>query len=274
MNIQTTKKLNNGVEMPVFGLGVYKSGENTYDAVRWALEAGYRHIDTAAFYGNEREVGQAIRDSGIPREEIFVTTKLWNEDMINGTQREAFERSLENLGMDYVDLYLIHWPIDKALEESWLILEEIYRAGKARAIGVSNFHMQHLMRVMAAGTIVPAVNQIECHPYMNQKSLRTFCNNLSIEVTAWSPLGRGRVFEDEVINELATKYKKTVAQIILRWELQENIIVIPKSSNKDRITENADVFDFELSAEDINRMNAINKDLRYGMNPDDFDQKK
>lgn len=265
-----TKKLNNGVEMPVLGLGVYKSAEDTYDAVRCALEHGYRHIDTAAFYGNEAQVGRAIKDSGIPREEIFVTTKLWNDDMINGTQREAFEKSLAALDMDYVDLYLMHWPVTKALEESWLILEEIYKEGKARAIGVSNFQMIHLMRIMAAGHVVPVVNQIELHPYMNQKSLRIFCNNLGIEVTAWSPLGRARMFDDETIKSLADKYKKTVAQIILRWEVQEGIIVIPKSVHEERIVENSQIFDFELSAQDMALMNSLNKDLRYGPNPDDF----
>ena len=217
MNAKMTKKLNNGVEIPVLGLGVYKSGESTYDAIRWALDHGYRHIDTAAFYGNEADVGRAVKDSGIPRNEIFVTTKLWNDDMTNGNQREAFEKSLKNLDMDYVDLYLMHWPISEALEESWKILEEIYEAGKARAIGVSNFHVQHLMRIMASGHVTPAVNQIECHPYLNQKPLRTFCNNLGIEVTAWSPLGRGRELDDAVIEALADEHGKTPAQIILRW---------------------------------------------------------
>lgn len=274
MNLTTAKKLNNGVMMPIFGLGVYKSGDETYDAVRAALDAGYRHIDTAALYKNEDAVGAAIKDSKIQREEIFVTTKLWNDDMAAGTQHEAFERSLKLLDMDYVDLYLIHWPVSSALESSWRVLEEIYRAGGARAIGVSNCHMQHLMRVMAAAEIVPAVNQIECHPYLNQKALRTFCNNLSIEVTAWSPLGRGRVLEDAVIESIAARRGKTPAQVVLRWELQENIIVIPKSVHKERIIENADIFDFELTPEEIQSMNELNRNQHFGTNPDNFEDKK
>lgn len=264
------KKLNNGVEIPAIGLGVCLCEDKTYDAVRFALAHGYRHIDTATLYGNEDEVGCAIKDSGIPREEIFVTTKLWNDDMIKGRQREAFENSLEKLGLDYVDLYLMHWPVTKVLEETWAIMEDIYESGRARAIGVSNFQMNHLMRIMASGHVVPVVNQIELHPYLNQKPLRTFCNNLGIEVTAWSPLGRARMFDDETIKALAEKYGKSMAQIILRWEIQENIIVIPKSVTPERIIENSNIFDFELSAEDMALMNSLNRDLRYGPNPDDF----
>lgn len=273
MDITTTKKLNNGVEMPVFGLGVYKSGDDTYQAVRDALDAGYRHIDTAALYENEQAVGQAIKDSGIDRKDIFVTTKLWNDDMKNGTQHEAFEKSLKLLDMDYVDLYLIHWPVSSALEESWKILEEIYRAGGARAIGVSNCHIPHLMRVMAVADIVPAVNQVECHPYLSQKPLRTFCNNLSIEFTAWSPLGRGRVLDDAIIESIAARHGKTPAQVVLRWELQEEIIIIPKSIHKARIIENADIFDFELSKEEMDEMNMLNRDEHFGTSPDNFENK-
>ena len=178
------KILNNGVKMPVLGLGVYKSGEDTKQAVLDALAAGYRHIDTATLYKNEALVGEAIRESGIPREEIFITTKLWNDDMRSGKQMEAFEQSLKLLGTDYVDLYLIHWPVSSALESSWKVLEQIYKEGRARAIGVSNCHMEHLMRVMAVATVVPAVNQVECHPYLTQKSLRTLCNNVSITMEA------------------------------------------------------------------------------------------
>lgn len=272
MDLTTAKKLNNGVMMPVFGLGVYKSGDETYEALKAALQAGYRHIDTAAFYENEEAVGAAIKDSKIKREDIFVTTKLWRDDMAAGTQAQAFERSLKKLGMDYVDLYLIHWPVSSALEQSWQVLEGIYRAKGARAIGVSNCHMPHLMRVMASGTIVPAVNQIECHPYLNQSALRGFCNRLSIEVTAWSPLGRGRVLDDDVIKNIAQHHHKTPAQVILRWELQENMIVIPKSVHKERIIENADIFDFELNKEEMSEMNSLNKDKRFGADPDTFEQ--
>ena len=268
------KTLNNGVKMPILGLGVYKSGEDTKQAVLDALEAGYRHIDTAALYKNEAQVGEAIRESGIPREVIFITTKLWNDDMKNGTQMEAFERSLKNLGTDYVDLYLLHWPVSQALEQSWKILEQIYKEGRVRAIGVSNCHMSHLMRVMAAATVVPAVNQVECHPYLSQKPLRTFCNNLSIAMEAWSPLGRGRVLNDPVIGQLAQKYNKTPAQIILRWELQENWIVIPKSVHRERIIENSSIFDFELDSADMAQMDGLNKDMRFGTDPDHFENKQ
>ncbi len=271
---QEYKILNNGVKMPVLGLGVYKSGSDTKQAVKAALAAGYRHIDTAALYQNEDLVGEAIRESGIPREEIFITTKLWNDDMKNGTQMEAFENSLKRLGTDYVDLYLIHWPVSEALEQSWKVLEQIYREGRARAIGVSNCHMQHLMRVLAAATVVPAVNQVESHPYLNQKPLKTFCNNLSIAMEAWSPLGRGKVLDDPLIASLSASYNKTPAQIVLRWEIQNNWIVIPKSVHKARIEENAAVFDFELSREDMERMDGLNKDMHFGTDPDHFETRQ
>lgn len=274
MNLQSTITLNNGVRMPVFGLGVYKSANETKQAVLDALLAGYRHIDTAALYDNEQQVGQAIRESGIPREEIFVTTKLWNDDMKAGCQMDAFERSLELLAMDYVDLYLIHWPVSQALEQSWEILEIIYKQGRARAIGVSNCHVEHLMRVMAVATVTPAVNQVECHPYLSHVPLRKFCRNLGIEFTAWSPLGRGAVLDDPVIAALATKYQKTPAQIILRWELQENIIVIPKSVHKERIIENANIFDFELNNEDMKQMKDLNHDHHFGTSPDNFENRQ
>lgn len=274
MDYQTYRVLNNGVKMPVLGLGVYKSGNDTKQAVLDALEAGYRHIDTAALYKNETQVGEAIRESGIPREEIFITTKLWNDDMKSGKQYEAFEKSLERLGTDYVDLYLIHWPVSSALESSWKVLEQIYKEGRARAIGVSNCHMEHLMRVLACAHVVPAVNQVECHPYLNQKPLRTFCNNLSIEMEAWSPLGRGKLLEDPVIVQLAQKYEKTPAQIILRWELSQNLIVIPKSVHKERIRENYNVFDFLLEPADEAKIDALNKDLHFGTSPDNFENKQ
>lgn len=263
--------LNNGIKMPVLGLGVYKSAESTKEAVLAALEAGYRHIDTAAYYFNEKEVGEAIRESGIPREEIFVTTKLWNDDQRTGCQKEAFEKSMENLQLEYLDLYLLHWPVGECYVKSWHILEGLKEEGRVKSIGVSNFHMNHLMDLMAHSKTVPAVNQIECHPYLSQKPLRSFCNKLGIQVTAWAPLGRARVFEDPVIRELALVYGKTPAQIILRWEIQSNMIVIPKSVHKERIISNSEIFDFELMAEDMAKMDRLNKDERFGPNPDTFD---
>lgn len=271
MSLNKSLQLNNGVEMPVLGLGVYKSGENTKQAVLDGLEAGYRHIDVASVYGNEAEVGQAVRESGIPRSEIFVTTKLWNDDMRAGVQREAFEKSLERLQMDYVDLYLLHWPVADCYLPSWHILEELNKKGQAKSIGVSNFQMHHLMDLMAHSERVPVVNQIECHPYLSQKPLRSFCRKTGIQVTAWAPLGRAKVFEDAAIKELAAKYGRTPAQVILRWELQNGIIVIPKSVHRERIIENSKIFDFELMPEDMARMDGLNKDQRFGPSPDTFD---
>ncbi|WP_418475386.1 aldo/keto reductase [Frisingicoccus sp.] len=271
MRLDESLVLNNGIKMPVLGLGVYKSGENTKQAVLDALEAGYRHIDVASVYGNENEVGQAIRESGIPREEIFVTTKLWNDDMRAGIQKEAFEKSLERLQMDYVDLYLLHWPVAEHYLPSWHILENLNREGRAKSIGVSNFQMGHLMDLMAHATVVPVVNQIECHPYLSQQPLCSFCRKTGIQVTAWAPLGRAKVFEDAVIKGLAEKYGQTPAQVILRWELQRGIIVIPKSVHRERIIENSKIFDFELVPEDMAVMDGLNKDQRFGPSPDTFD---
>ena len=270
MNIQTTVKLNQNIEMPIFGFGVYKSAEDTYQSVRWALESGYRHIDTAAFYENEEAVGQAIRDSKVRREDIFLTTKMWTDDMRNRTQRQAMEQSLKRLKMDYVDMYLLHWPVSETLEETWKLMEEFRKEGKTRAIGVSNCHEQHLRRIFEVAEVTPAVNQVECHPYLQQKELRAFCAEKGIAVQAWSPLGRARLLNDKMLFELAEKYGKTPAQIVLRWDLQEAILTIPKSVHRERIAENADIFDFELSTEDVNKINALDCGMRFGSSPDNF----
>lgn len=264
MFAQEYKTLNNGVKMPVLGLGVYKSGADTKQAVLDALEIGYRHIDTAAFYKNEEQVGEAIRESGIPREEIFATTKCWCDDLKNHRQREAFETSLKRLGLDYVDLYLMHWPVDSTLEESWQVLEQIYQEGKARAIGVSNCYPQYLERVLAVAQVIPAVNQVEAHPYLSQQPLKEICQRQGIAMEAWSPLGRGGVLHDPVIESMANKYGKTQAQIILRWEVQEGWIVIPKSVHKERIQENAQIFDFALTQEDLKTIEGLNQDKHFG----------
>ncbi|MDD4369516.1 MAG: aldo/keto reductase [Anaerostipes sp.] len=265
--------LYNGIDIPQIGLGVYQApvGSGTVNAVKWAIEAGYRHIDTAKVYGNEEDVGTGILESGVPREDIFLTTKLWNDDIREGRTREAFEKSLEALQTDYVDLYLIHWPVD-GFEMAWLIMEELYQEGKIRAIGLSNFHEEHLNRLKKIASVMPAVNQIESHPYMNNQSLIEFNHSLGIEVEAWRPLGGtgGNLLEDVELNQIAKKYGKSVAQIVLRWDVQRGLIVLPKSIHKDRIASNIDVFDFCLDAEDMKRINQLNRNVRLGPDPDNF----
>jgi len=274
MDINTCKRLNNGVELPMLGLGVFRSveGMQTENAVVWALEAGYRHIDTAAAYGNEESVGKGIKKSGIPRKDIFLTTKLWNEDMRQGRVRKAFEESLKRLDMDYIDLYLIHWPVSGKFIESYKIMEELYAQGRIRALGISNFNAHHIDELMQKADITPAVNQIECHPYLNQTPLRALCGKKGIAVEAWSPLSghRGNILDDPLINKLAEKYGKTPAQIILRYDLQNDIIVIPKSVHRDRIISNSQLYDFQLDAADCAAINGLNKNTRFGPDPENF----
>ncbi|MCM1246555.1 MAG: aldo/keto reductase [Roseburia sp.] len=268
--LQSTVTLNNGVSMPVFGLGVYESGQDTVSAVQSALECGYRLIDTASFYENEREVGEAVRTVGIPRSEIFVTTKIWNDAQREGRQRAVFEESLRALGMEYVDLYLVHWPVPEKIHETWRVLEQLYEEKLVRAIGVSNFLPHHLEKLSVKGNIAPTVDQFECNPYLTRKELRQYCKEHNIIPEAWSPLGRGAALEEPVLKELSEKYNKSVAQIILRYDVQNEIVTIPKSVKKERIHENADVFDFELLLEDIERIDSLNRNLMHG-DPDHVD---
>lgn len=274
MNTQMMKKLNNGVEIPMLGLGVFQTedGAETQNAVRWAIGAGYRHIDTAKIYGNEKSVGLGIKESGVARNELFITTKLWNEDIRQRRTKQAFEQSLQDLQLDYLDLYLIHWPAE-GYAEAWAAMEEIYATGKVRAIGVSNFHQHHLDELMNTAKIVPAVNQIECSPRLTQEPLRAYLAQKGIATQAWSPLGGtgGNLMEEQVLLNLAQKYGKSPAQIILRWDLQNDMITIPKSVHKERIEANLNVFDFELAQEDMNAINGLNKDQRVGPDPDNFD---
>lgn len=272
-NITDSATLNNGVQMPWLGFGVFQmdDGNEVEGAVQAALDVGYRSIDTAAVYRNERGTGAAIRNSDVPREEIFLTTKVWNSEQRNGRVLAAFEESLERLGTDYVDLYLVHWPVAGHYQATWKVMEEIYRSGRAKAIGVSNFQINHLKDILADCEVVPAVNQIEYHPYLGQVELLQLCNDNGIIVEAWSPLMQGHIVNVPLANALGEKYGKTAAQIALRWNLQHGVITIPKSSRPSRIAENADIFDFEISAEDMQQLDALDQGKRFGPDPNNFD---
>ena len=268
--------LNNGQRIPQFGFGVFLiPPDETEAAVSRALEAGYRHFDTAEMYGNEAEVGSAISKSGLSRSEIFVTTKLGNGAHRPDDARQAFDGSLKALGFDYVDLFLIHWPLPARYEgdfvATWKTLEEFYRDGRSRSIGVSNFQPHHLRRLHQESEITPAVNQIEVHPYLTQDDVRGFCAEHQIAVEAWSPLGRGTVLGDPTIADIAGRYGKTPAQVVLRWHIERGDIVFPKSVTPARIRENIDIFDFELSGEDVESISALNRNERTGPDPDKFD---
>ena len=266
--------LNNSVKIPKLGLGVFRNpdGETTENSVKWALEAGYRHIDTAMIYGNEKSVGNALKESSVDRKDIFLTTKLWNDDIRNHRVREAFQESLDKLKTDYVDLYLVHWPVDGRIE-AYKEMEKLYKEKKIRAIGVSNFTIDQLKELMSKTFINPAVNQIEVHPYLANKQLVDFCQEKGIAVTAYKPIGGGDgdLLENSIMVKIAKAHKKSPAQIALRWGLQRGIIVIPKSTHKERIIENINVFDFELKETEIEEINNLNKDLRFGSDPDNFD---
>lgn len=272
MSIKQTVTLNNGIEMPQLGLGVFQSaeGQEVETAVRTALDFGYRHIDTAAAYRNEEGVGRAVRASGISREEIFVTTKVWNSTQREGTVRQAFEESLRKLDLDYIDLYLVHWPVPEQYVETWLTLEQLYAEGKIKAIGVSNHKEHHFEKVLAAGSLVPTVNQMELHPRLRIANLHKYLKSKNCWIEAWSPLMKARIFDNATISRLAEKHAKTPSQIVLRWHWQHEIVIIPKSSNPQRIVENGSFFDFELSAEDMAAIDALDKNERTGPDPDNF----
>jgi diketogulonate reductase-like aldo/keto reductase len=247
----------------VLGLGTLNAhGESLQKAILWATEAGYRHIDTAKAYDNEKDVGEAIKKSGLPRDELFITTKLWNDDHGYDNALKAIDQSLRNLQLDYVDLYLIHWPVSGRRVETWKAMNDILEKEKARAIGVSNFTSSHIKELLEDSDVVPAVNQIEFTPYLYQKDLHSYCKSEGIEIEAWSPLTHGVKLNDPNLVKIANKYEKSTAQVLIRWNLQHQNIVIPKSETKEHIIDNTKVFDFTISNEDMERLNALNEDLR------------
>ncbi|MBW5445976.1 aldo/keto reductase [Cohnella sp. CFH 77786] len=272
LTIESKAELLNGVEMPRLGLGVWRTqeGEEVEKAVSEALKAGYLGVDTASMYGNEAGVGRAVRASGIPRGNLFITTKVWNNQQGYDNTLRAFEESAKQLDLGYVDLYLVHWPVKGKYKDTYRAMEELYDQGKVRAIGVSNFHIHHLEDLMGSCRIKPMVNQVELHPMLTQKKLQMFCRKEGIQIESWRPLMRGNL-DLPLLQELAAQYGKTPAQIVIRWHLQQGVVTIPKSVRESRIRENADVFDFELAPEDMNRIDSLNEDRRFGADPDNFD---
>ena len=272
-NLNATTTLHNGVKMPWLGLGVFKveEGEEVEKSVETAIKLGYRSIDTAAIYRNEEGVGRAIKASGVPREELFITTKVWNKAQGYEITLEAFERSMSKLGLDYLDLYLIHWPVKGKYLDTWRALEKLYEEGKVRAIGVSNFQIHHLQDIFEIAKVRPMVNQVEYHPKLAQVELLSYCKENNVQMQAWSPLMQGHLLDNEVLKAIGEKHGKSVAQVILRWDLQNGVVTIPKSVKEHRIKENADIFDFELTVEEMEKVNALNEDKRIGPDPDNFD---
>ena len=268
LKISSNVKLLNGIEMPIFGLGTWTlKGQECVQAVHWAIEMGYRLIDTAALYGNEREIGKAIQDSKIPREELFITSKVWNSDQGYENTLKAFEKSLNRLNLSYLDLYLIHWPVSGLRNDTWRALEKIYENNRVKAIGVSNFTIRHIDELLSKTSVIPMVNQIEFSPFLYQKELLEYCNSKNILLEAYSPLTRGRKFNNLTLRSISLKYNKSVPQVLIRWGLQHKIIEIPKSSNRQHIKENADVFDFELNTNDMNQLDGLNEDFRIVDDP-------
>lgn len=252
--------LSNGVKIPSIGFGTYKSGddEETAKIIKNALNLGYKMIDTASFYNNEVGIGNGIKESGIDRKDIFIVTKLWNDDHGYDNTIEAFNKSLNNLQVDYIDLYLIHWP-NKLNAETWRAFEHLYETGKVKAIGVCNFKVEHLEELKKTAKIMPMVNQVEIHPFSTKNNIINYCKDNNIKVVAWSPISRGRVLSNELMIDLSQKYKKSIVQIVLRWHMQKGVIPIPKSSNENRIKENMDIFDFEISSEDMKAIDSLDE---------------
>ena len=263
LTLQSHAILNNKVEIPRLGLGVYQTaiGETTLRAVRYAFKIGYRHIDTAWLYGNEADVGRAVRESGIRREEIFITTKVWDSDQGYTSTLTACERSLRRLGLAYVDLYLIHWAVQAKSKDTWKAMIQLLKDGKARAIGVSNYEIFDIQEILQNFDTVPSVNQVEFHPFLYQEKLLQFCKNNHIQLEAYSPLTRGEKLNHATVKTIAQKYDKTAAQILIRWSLQHDLVVIPKSIHEKRIKENSEVFNFQLEEQHMKLLNSLNEDL-------------
>lgn len=276
-HLQDTVTLNNGVKMPGFGLGVFKveEGPELVEAVKAAIKNGYRSIDTAAIYENEEGVGEGIRqglkETGLSREELFVTSKVWNSDLGYEETLKAYETSLQKLGLDYLDLYLIHWPVEGKYKDAWRALETLYKKDKVKAIGVSNFQIHHLEDLLQNAEVKPVINQVEYHPRLTQKELRAYCEQQNIQLEAWSPLMQGELLDNDVLSAIAAKHNKSTAQVILRWDVQNGVITIPKSTKEHRIIQNADIFDFELTSDEMQEIDALNQNHRVGQDPDNFD---
>ena len=271
LHLGSTVTLRGGVEMPMLGLGVWQSapGDVTRNAVATALAAGYRHVDTARAYANEKDVGAAIRESGIDRSQLFVTTKLWNTDHGYGRAIRALDKSLEFLGLEQVDLYLVHWPVEELRRETWRAMEQILADGKARAIGVSNYTARHLDELLAQAKVPPSVNQVEFHPFLNQRALLAYCRLHAIQLEAYGPLVRGQRMDHPVLKRIAASHHRTGAQVLLRWGLQHGLVVIPKSVHAERIRENSDLYGFALDAEDMDALDGLDEGLRTCWDPTD-----
>ncbi|WP_438351743.1 aldo/keto reductase [Paenibacillus sp. FA6] len=275
-NLQATTTLSNGVKMPWFGLGVYKAteGAEVIQAVKIAIKNGYRSIDTAAAYNNEEGVGQAVHEAleetGLSRDDLYITSKVWNSEQGYESTLAAFEKTMSKLGLEQLDLYLVHWPVKGKYKETWRALEKLYNDGRVRAIGVSNFQVHHLNDLLQDAQIKPMVNQVEYHPRLTQIELRTFCKEQGIQLEAWSPLMQGKLLDNSTLQEIADKHGKSVAQVILRWDLQNGVVTIPKSTSEQRIKENADIFNFELTSDDMKQIDGLNEDRRVGSDPDNF----
>ncbi|MGF7047732.1 diketogulonate reductase-like aldo/keto reductase [Paenibacillus sp. DS2015] len=275
-SLQDTTMLSNGVKMPWLGLGVFKveEGSEVVHTVKNAIKLGYRSIDTAAAYRNEEGVGQGIlegiQEAGLTREDIFVTSKVWNPDQGYESTLAAFDLTMNKLGLEYLDLYLVHWPVKTKYKDTWRAIEKLYTDKRVRAIGVSNFHVHHLEDLLQDAEITPMVNQVEYHPRLAQLELRSYCKEKGIQLEAWSPLMQGKLLDHPVLKDIANQHSKSVAQVILRWDIQNGFVTIPKSVKEERMIENSNIFDFELSVEDMKQIEAINDNTRVGSDPDNF----